>query len=395
MPKLRSRDRLYAVLLALVLAVAILTSAIMYRISNQPAAEFTPALTPLAFQVPGWEDVALSMLCLKVEQSYPQGRSPEPIAEAIGRALARSGVLVVGEGEGCDAALSVTLEGQALSAYYIPGGTCYSGAEVEGEMLIEASGHEPLTLPVSARHEPPDTIWGCEEDPSQAPFGSLWQDPLLDGLARLWGPRVLVAALGDERTGVHLGAVDRLGQMGPEVLPLLVEALKDEYWRVRAGAASAIASIGPAAKDAVPALIEALGDEHHWVREAAASALGSIGPEAKDAIQALIEALEDEDSEVRVAAASALVEIAPGAKDALPVLIEALQDEDWMVREHAAQTLGRMGLEAREAVPALIHLLQDETHWVATAAVEALRSISGEDFGTDAARWQEWWEAQE
>jgi|HubBroStandDraft_6_1064221.scaffolds.fasta_scaffold199681_2 HEAT repeat protein len=61
----------------------------------------------------------------------------------------------------------------------------------------------------------------------------------------------------------------------------------------------------------VPALIEALKDKDHAVRQSAALALGSFGEQAKDAIPALKAAQHDRDARVREAAGKALARIDP------------------------------------------------------------------------------------
>ena len=139
------------------------------------------------------------------------------------------------------------------------------------------------------------------------------------------------------------------------VVPVLINALKDEDKNIRRNAAYALARIG---KDAVPALITALKDEDSDVRSNAADALGKIGADAKEAVPVLITALKDEDNYVRSNAADALGNIGTGAKEAVPALITALKDEDYYVRTSTAEALGKIGKEAKSAVPALRAALQ-------------------------------------
>ena len=258
----------------------------------------TPTPKPLPVQAPGWEEVTVHILCLEVEQSYPQIEEEfsQPIVEAAGRILARVGLQVVAEGAPCEATLTLTLIGRALGATYIPGGYCYTGAEVSGQVTFTVPDRESLTMPVEGQVPTPDNVSDCPGEPSGAPFGRVWPEAVLDGLADLWGHQVYVQALGDEHFGVEAAAGRALEEIGPE---------------------------------AVPALIQALEDKDGDVREAAAEALRSIGPEAVEAV---------------------------------PVLIQALEDKEYLVRMKA---------------------------W------SALRAITGQDFGEDADRWQEWWEEQQ
>jgi HEAT repeat protein len=66
-----------------------------------------------------------------------------------------------------------------------------------------------------------------------------------------------------------------------------------------------------------------------------------------------------------------------------------------MLRGNAARALGQIGPEAREAVPALIQVLGDEYESAGGNAARALKAITGQDFGEDAGRWQEWWDEQQ
>ena len=59
----------------------------------------------------------------------------------------------------------------------------------------------------------------------------------------------------------------------------------------------------------VPVLLEALKDENTYVRRDAARALGQFGPEAKDAIPPLVVCLKDREPSVKKAAAQSLKQI--------------------------------------------------------------------------------------
>jgi HEAT repeat protein len=65
------------------------------------------------------------------------------------------------------------------------------------------------------------------------------------------------------------------------------------------------------AAQVIPALIEALKDEEADIRSDAAWGLGSFGEQAKAAIPALLAAKNDRDAKVRKAAGVALSRIAP------------------------------------------------------------------------------------
>jgi HEAT repeat protein len=77
----------------------------------------------------------------------------------------------------------------------------------------------------------------------------------------------------------RLAAVRLLAQRkgdAAEVVPVLIEALKDKAEDVRLSAAIGLGSFGDQAKDAIPALQAAKRDPDAKVREAAATALSRI-----------------------------------------------------------------------------------------------------------------------
>jgi hypothetical protein len=251
------------------------------RPSPAPASPPAPTVTPLSLRAPGWEEVTVHTLYLEVEQSYPDipDKEPEPIAEAAQRILSTLGISVVADGDPCDATLTLTVAGRALGAEYIVGGTCYSGADVEGQAALTVPGRPPLTASLAGRQGTPFKIEHCPKEPASAPFEVAWMEALLGGLSDLWGPQVLVQALGDESALVRDLAADALIEAGPEateVIPALVQALGDSDEDMRASAAQALREIGPQAIDAVPALIQALGDSESHVSGSAFAALKAI-----------------------------------------------------------------------------------------------------------------------
>ena len=77
-------------------------------------------------------------------------------------------------------------------------------------------------------------------------------------------------------------AVQMLGERKAEaetVVPVLIQALKDEDAFVRRDAAKALGQIGPPAETAVPALRFAARDKNQHVRQTASVALHQIAPD--------------------------------------------------------------------------------------------------------------------
>lgn len=358
----------------------------------------------------------VKMIRLVVEQSYPQLEEDFsiPIADTSQRILERVGFEVVDEtATQYDASLFITVTGQALSASYIPVGTMYTGAELEGDLSMLVPGAEPYNRSLSAQVSPPESVSYSKEtkptEPKQAPFEALeWQQPFFLALHDLWGPQPVISALEDESPLVRMAAASALGDIGPELgvvpalmgamgdddeavgarvaaalvrisgpklVPDLIEALQDEDNTVRANAANALGMIGPEAKDAVPHLIELLKDENYYVQDNVIHALEQIDPET-GVIFALIKTMEGKTPIENMTAVQALGRIGPKA---VPALIEAMQDEDSSMRESAIYALWWMqpqtDPEATEVVLALIKALGDENSDVRVRAADALGQI--------------------
>lgn len=148
-----------------------------------------------------------------------------------------------------------------------------------------------------------------------------------------------------------LRAAQALEAMGPRIAPLLIEALNDKLWLVRAALCDVLGLWGPEAETAVPPLATKLADEHWWVRRNAAEALGRMGTTARAELPALINALSDEDRRVRRVSALALAQIGTYSDQALPALLSTFVDTDRYNRFYAHLALSRMDHEkAREAL---------------------------------------------
>ncbi len=121
----------------------------------------------------------------------------------------------------------------------------------------------------------------------------------------------LLRVLGHERDdNVRWAATGALAVIGAAAVPGLVDALRDDDWKVRRSAAEALWAMGEPA--AVPGLVEALLDKSDVVRQAAAGALEAMGVMA---VNGLVEALHSPHSSISQAAADVLRKI--GTDEAL------------------------------------------------------------------------------
>lgn len=172
-------------------------------------------------------------------------------------------------------------------------------------------------------------------------------------------------ALHDRESDVQSRAAYSLGQLGLPAVPVLLDALHDDFG-VRLSAVAALGEIGDSA--AVPHLQDMLQDDL-WARDYAITALGQIGD--LGAVPDLQHALGDSDKRVRRAAAQALARI--GDPVVVPDLQHALSDSDRKVRRAAVQALARIGDPA--ANPTLQRALGDSDRQVRRAAARALKRV--------------------
>jgi hypothetical protein len=196
-----------------------------------------PTPTPFAMRKAGWEDVTMLILCLDVQQSYPNvdGKTPEPIFGTIQTMLAGIGVQVVAVGAPCDATINVTLIGEVTPVHYYGDFACTDWSQVvmKGEMLLSISDREPLAVPIYQSLPAAQRISSCMYDePTKAPFYYIWPKPIVTFLGILWGPTFLVNVLEESPYYVNhqIGAAAKqmLIDMGPEakeVVPRLILAL--------------------------------------------------------------------------------------------------------------------------------------------------------------------------
>jgi len=392
----------------------ILLFALLVGCAVLPGSTGTPAGLPVSSGAPGaiqspvaestdWV-TSVNSVCIQVEQTYAgiSGHS-EPIAEELQGILSRMGVeATIGEGAGCEAVLSVTLQftpyAEEVTGF---GSDCYLDAELTGEATLSAEGYRTITLSRKSTRSTGDGVGlsyvsECPTQPDQTPFEWVWSWFVTQMLQTWWGTPAMVSALRADTAALRGAATNQLTYTDPEAsgaIPVLAEMLGDADPQTRAVAARALGAFGPSAAEAVPALIEAIIDSDPDVRYGVIDALGEMSDSR--AVPALITALHHSDSLTRYVAAQALEKMGPKAAPAIPDLIDAIDDEDFKVGWAAVDALGGIGPAADEAIPVLIELLENET-WSSTyiRPARALESITGRDFGEDAAAWRQWLASQ-
>ncbi len=243
-------------------------------------------------------------------------------------------------------------------------------------------------------------------------------------LVELRDPRAvpgLVALLGQPNPALRAEAVRILGLLGdPAAADALAQALQDEAALVRSAAVEALGALDT--RDAFRALAPLCADPEREVRLRALQVLPALAQNQdrwndlenvlldaldvtrgdaradviavfglcrfRHAARYLIPCLRDEAPAVRGAAADALCALE--AWDSADRILERLLEErDSTVRIRLAAAAARFKLQA--SIGPLISWLGDADPRVAQAALGALRPLTGQDFGEDAARWAAWW----
>jgi hypothetical protein len=92
-------------------------------------------------------------------------------------------------------------------------------------------------------------------------------------------------------------------------------------------------------KELIPGLMDALKDTDPEVRQHTAMALAALGQEA---IAPLVKALDDPVKEKRASAAYALGQMGHNAQEAIPALLKTLKDDEATVRRSASQAISRV-----------------------------------------------------
>ncbi|HMJ90249.1 MAG TPA: HEAT repeat domain-containing protein [Candidatus Acidoferrum sp.] len=133
---------------------------------------------------------------------------------------------------------------------------------------------------------------------------------LLDALTN--GP----LAIRQEIAGAGVMQVSALLPYEKEILPVLVECMRNENRMVRAGAVNALQSFWKQPEIVMPTLMDCLTDTNAGVRGSAVTVIRKFGRDADPALSVLVRiAKEDADSYVKTRAAESLRVLAPQRAD--------------------------------------------------------------------------------
>lgn len=186
-----------------------------------------------------------------------------------------------------------------------------------------------------------------------------------------FGPKTLplfTQAMKSESSNQRRAAAHGLQEVGPEAVPLLLEALADHDAYVRGDAAMSLSRVAkPVPKEAVPLLVQSLKDSSS--RYSAAGALANAG---SPGVESLLAAAKDGDERLRAVVLRALGGMDPVRGEAVELFVEALGSENRDVHAAARDALARMGARA---APALAKSMQHQDPSVRIKAAQILRDL--------------------
>lgn len=165
-------------------------------------------------------------------------------------------------------------------------------------------------------------------------------------------------------------------QKSAAMVPVLVDYLDSDNFRVRQAATTRLQELGNSARVAAPRLLALTRDTRSRDAPSATVALSRIDlAAAKTAMEMAQAALRSSDLQARRRAAEILGSLGLFARAAVPLLIAAAHDDDALVRDRATSALGRIGTPTAQIVPALTAALGDPAYHVRYAAVVALENL--------------------
>jgi hypothetical protein len=202
----------------------------------------------------------------------------------------------------------------------------------------------------------------------------------------------MLAKLSDNDPNVRLAAAYDLGQLKDgKAVPELVKHLTDESNAVVKAAARSIAMLAPLQKPDLKIITPLITNENPVTREQVAYLIGEFGD--TDAYDKLVEVAIKEEN-MRVTRRMAKTLIRTNALQALPTLRSMLIKSSLKSSQTAIECIKAMESFGDPAIPYLIFCMKSKNNNVKSAALYALKSVTGEDFGLQQADWEKWHSTQ-
>jgi HEAT repeat protein len=192
----------------------------------------------------------------------------------------------------------------------------------------------------------------------------------------------LKQALGSDDPLLSLGAAHAVAALAPDdeplidvALPELIEGLRNDRPKVRAGVAQVLGGLEGRAASATEPLRDLLNDAEPFVQAEAAGALGRIGASDPQTIAALVKLLDDPVPLVRYSAMFALGQAGAKAERTAPLLEERLDSSDPFEAAVAAWALVKIAPTEERKQAVVSHMLSALGHPSPAVRIEAAQTL--------------------
>jgi hypothetical protein len=172
--------------------------------AGDPSVSTTAALAA-RIRIAPWDHLVVATLCVDSTESYSESivvleeGEPQPLQVVVAEGLAPiKDAIVAGIADfglpvvmsGCDATLTVAVDGEVMLGDYLGVGSLYAGADLSGVLTLTGEGGLSLSAAFEGRSDPPATYVvpaGAEAPlrPEDAPFVETVEDDLCR-ILRAW-----------------------------------------------------------------------------------------------------------------------------------------------------------------------------------------------------------------
>jgi HEAT repeat protein len=164
-----------------------------------------------------------------------------------------------------------------------------------------------------------------------------------------------------------------------QIVPALIERLKDNDAKVKENAALAISLVDPPPSKAREPMLSLLKDPNNQIKKIALSALSRMRPVTPDVTNAILTVLT-ENPALKIEAVESLGQLEIGDKAVIVALQGALSDNSEYSRKSALIALMKIGSAAIEAAPAVAEKAKSssESELVRITAINTMYTIAGD-----------------
>jgi HEAT repeat protein len=199
---------------------------------------------------------------------------------------------------------------------------------------------------------------------------------------------IIAEKLKDKTPEIRLAAAYDLGKLNNgKAVPLLVGALTDSDPDVVCVAADSIVKLSSKQKPDIKKILRLLKNKSPVIREQAVYLISESGDSA--ALKAVLSTAETETSMLVIKMmANALKHAAPG--DALPSLQKLLDQSLDKSNEASVMCIKSMQTFGKQAAEYIIPYITSPNSNIKKAALNALKEMSGRDYGSNIEKWKKW-----